>query len=651
MGSHAEEVTVRQVVRRVSPDRRSAGAARRDGSVGLAPSSERVLALQRRAGNRATVAALRAAPLRGSPADGLSVQRWNPFRRNKGVRRGPSSGLDPSALVVSAPSRGRVMGEKAPEAPARRPQILPLYDYESDPRRRSIFAAWVRARKPVEGVQGGDPSRQFDNTKMTAEILRVDRVLRPFGGTDRPTLEQARAIVAELRASPDPEIHRVVAQQEAKYAPHGRIRRLEDAVASEEAFAAKFGGLAFLGGIAGIVHYMGNDSYGVFVDTAEYAHALGLPAVPEIPSRVGRPELGGDGSGAPPVPSRVGRPELGGDRPGAPPVPSRVGRPELGGDGSGAPPVPSRVGRPELGGDGPGAAPVPSRGPEAPANGSRPAERVTLEPRQDPRRTERKVLDALDRGERVSPQHLAELGRKLGKGQSTTRGREVTAATEAEYAEIASKLTPEERGLLKRAATDYTQDSSRINTLARGGQGQSEELKASIRHNIELIDEAFSALDRKGLTDKRRIVYRGATYRQGQPIPYGTAISVGDIVGEKGYVSTSENRQLLQEGAVERKPGTRFVRFTIIGTGGANISGGSHYTNENAKAMAKLHGLRGPHAVGQAEILFRRGSLFRIESITPAGQDVQVVATRVDPDEVAGKPLKDAFTGKPYSPA
>ncbi len=572
-----------------------------------------MLALQRRAGNRATVAALRAAPLRGSPADGLSVQRWNPFRRNKGVRRGPSSGLDPSALVVSAPSRGRVMGEKAPEAPARRPQILPLYDYESDPRRRSIFAAWVRARKPVEGVQGGDPSRQFDNTKMTAEILRVDRVLRPFGGTDRPTLEQARAIVAELRASPDPEIHRVVAQQEAKYAPHGRIRRLEDAVASEEAFAVKFGGLAFLGGIAGIVHYMGNDSYGVFVDTAEYAHALGLPAVPEIPSRVGRPELGGDGSGAPPVPSRVGRPELGGD--------------------------------------GPGAAPVPSRGPEAPANGSRPAERVTLEPRQDPRRTERKVLDALDRGERVSPQHLAELGRKLGKGQSTTRGREVTAATEAEYAEIASKLTPEERGLLKRAATDYTQDSSRINTLARGGQGQSEELKASIRHNIELIDEAFSALDRKGLTDKRRIVYRGATYRQGQPIPYGTAISVGDIVGEKGYVSTSENRQLLQEGAVERKPGTRFVRFTIIGTGGANISGGSHYTNENAKAMAKLHGLRGPHAVGQAEILFRRGSLFRIESITPAGQDVQVVATRVDPDEVAGKPLKDAFTGKPYSPA
>ncbi len=594
MGSHAEEVTVRQVVRRVSPDRRSAGAARRDGSVGLAPSSERVLALQRRAGNRATVAALRAAPLRGSPADGLSVQRWNPFRRNKGVRRGPSSGLDPSALVVSAPSRGRVMGEKAPEAPARRPQILPLYDYESDPRRRSIFAAWVRARKPVEGVQGGDPSRQFDNTKMTAEILRVDRVLRPFGGTDRPTLEQARAIVAELRASPDPEIHRVVAQQEAKYAPHGRIRRLEDAVASEEAFAAKFGGLAFLGGIAGIVHYMGNDSYGVFVDTAEYAHALGLPAVPEIPSRVGRPELGGDGPGAPPV---------------------------------------------------------PSRGPEARTNGSRPAERVTLEPRLDPRRTERKVLDALDRGERVSPEHLAELGRKLGKGPSTARGRAVTAATEAEYAEIASKLTPEERGLLKRAATDYTQDSSRINTLARGGQGQSEELKASIRHNIELIDEAFSALDRKGLTDKRRIVYRGATYRQGQPIPYGTAISVGDIVGEKGYVSTSENRQLLQEGAVERKPGTRFVRFTIIGTGGANISGGSHYTNENAKAMAKLHGLRGPHAVGQAEILFRRGSLFRIESITPAGQDVQVVATRVDPDEVAGKPLKDAFTGKPYSPA
>lgn len=259
------------------------------------------------------------------------------------------------------------------------------------------------------------------------------------------------------------------------------------------------------------------------------------------------------------------------------------------------------------------------------------------------------MLEALARGERISPEHLTELGRKLGKGQSASRGREVTAQTEAEYAEIAAKLSPEERAQLKRAASDYTQSSDRINTLARGGAGQSEELKATIRHNIELIDATFSTLDRKGLTEKRRIVYRSATYRSGQPIPYGTTIAAGDIVGDRAYVSTSENRQLLQEGAVDRKPGTRFVRFTIAGTGGANISGGSQYTNENAKAMAKLHGLKGPHSVGQAEILFRRGSLFRIESITPAGEDVHVVATRVDAAELGGKSVKDAFSGGPFS--
>lgn len=612
------------------------------------PTAQRVLDLQRSAGNRATTQLLRPGGSGSSSGAPVPVQRWDPFSWfTKSKKGGSKPTEDLSTLTVSGPRNGRAMGEP----PRTRPKILPMFEFEQDPRRRRIFAEWARQQKQVEEFHKGGTATQFDNSKMTEDILRTDFLLSPFQSLAAPSYEDAQRIVAQLRVSSDPEVRRVIAEQEAKYAPFGEITKLEDTVASEQKYRQKHGGIAMLAGISGIIHYMGNDLYTRFYETPGYAEAIGLPPLPPVPSHEGRPELGGENT-RPPVPSREGRPELSGslapsEHAPQPTVPrGRVA--ELAGQLGGV-----------IGGVRPGQAPpkpgsgAPSvgSGPESSSSGAStttaPVAKVVLEERQDPRATERKILDAIARGEKVPPELLTRLAQKIGKGQTTSRGREVTASTEAEYFEIASKLSPEERAKLKSAASDYTQTSTQINKLARGMKTESD--PATIQHQLDNIDSVFSMLDQKGLTEKRRIVYRVATYQEGQKIPYGDTVQVGDIVGDKAYVSTSENRQLLQEGGVTRKAGTRLVKFTIVGTGGANISGGGQYTNENTKAMKKMYGLKGPHSVGQAEILFRRGSLFRIDSITAVGEDVHVVATRVDASELGSKGAKNAFNGEPLS--
>src|SRR5205085_3651696 len=105
----------------------------------------------------------------------------------------------------------------------------------------------------------------------------------------------------------------------------------------------------------------------------------------------------------------------------------------------------------------------------------------------------------------------------------------------------------------------------------------------------------------------------------------------------------SENRQILVEGVRNKEPGSRYGKFTIIGGGGANISGGSLYTNKNEKDMLKLHGPQSTKdrfsgaAAGQAEVLYRRNSVFRVDSIDFDGDDVHVVLTAVKPEDAEGQ--------------
>jgi hypothetical protein len=636
-----------------SPQLRSRVAVRHNKVHPGAPEFRALLDVQRTAGNRAVVQLLERERSGASSSAPLEVQRWNPFKwfssSSKSKKGGSGLPDDLSNLTVSGPRAGRPMGEKAPV----KPPIMSTFDFEKDPRRRVIFAEWAKQQQQVEQIRSGVTAVQFDNSKMTDDILRVDYVLSPFQSLTPPSYQEAMSIVATLRSCSDPEVQRVVAESEAKYRPYGEIMKLEDAVASEQKYRQKHGGMQMIAGISGIIHYMGNDLYTMFYDTPGYAEAVGLPALPPVPSREGRPELGGDvvGTSPPPVPSRESRPPLSGS--GAPGL-NDVG-PESTAPRGRVAELANQLGG-VIGGVRPGGTPPPSSSSSSPVPGpepvgrdpeSGPVAKVVLAERQDPRATERKVLEAIERGEKVSPELLTRLAIKMGKGQTTSRGRDVTSTTEAEYFEIASKLSPEERSTLKAAANDYAQTSAQINKLARGQNLESD--PKTIQHQIDNLDSVFSMLDQKGLTEKRRIVYRLATYQAGQPIPYGDKVKVGDVVGDKAYVSTSENRQLLQEGAVERKAGTRFVKFTIVGTGGANISGGGPYTNEMGKRGKKELGLKGPSTVGQAEILFRRGSLFRIESVTPVGEDIHVMATRVDASDLGGQSAKNAFNGDTLS--
>jgi len=545
------------------------------------------------------------------------VQRWNPFKKK--VKKNTDS--DNGSIELSGPMGGRVMGEpKRQKAP-----ILSMFEFEKDPRRRRMFVDWARKQVAFDQIGVQSKKAQFDNKKLSEEIVHMDLILSPFQSLTPPSNAEAAAMVKALRSCPDPEIQRVIAESEAKYQPFGDILRLEDAVKSEDQYRKKHGGIQMLAGISGVIHYMGNDLYTMFYGTPEYDVALGLPPVPPVPPR------------RPPVPYGDGPSQLVGT--GA--RPDKVGKVsdlatrlegKIGMGGPGMPPP--RPQRPPRLHD----APVPV----VPAA----FKKVALEEREDPRATEREVLASIQSGGSVPSDLLDKLAAKMAKKQTTSRGREVTASTEAECAGIVSKLTPDEQRSFKQTANDYTQTSKQINMLARGQEPEAN--KQTVQINLDRLDAMFATLDKYGFTEKVGISYRLATYQAGQAIPFGSKINVGDFIADKAFVSTSQNRQFLQDGMVARKAGMRFVKLTYIASGGANISGAGPYNNETALRGKKELGLKGADTVGQAEILFRRNTVFLVNKIAVGKSgDVHVVVTKVDADVLAGQDPKNAFNGDP----
>jgi hypothetical protein len=628
--------------------------------------------LQRTAGNAAVAQAIatqRASGTVSRSASGeVTVQRFkNPFRRNKSGRAGKAARS--SSFAISGPSGGRPAGEPAPV----KPKPLQLGEFVQHVGRRRALAQWARGQEPPEGHEISKEVEQFDITKLSDEILAMIALLSPFLTTSPPTREQAAAIVGRLRACADPEVQRVIRESEAKYTPFGLITSLEGAVRNAEVYTMKKdasgnsvkNGRDMLAGITGILFYMADSPYTLFYQTPHYEAAIGLAEAPAPPPRDNRPALGGGparppgaappvrGRPLPPLPQQEGR--MLGERP----VPSprqRVGA------------APGRVGElgqqlgSVIGGVRPGGAPLgPRRSAQSPAPSPRPSQlaeaKVTLEERDDPRRTERAAMAYVAKGEPVPPALLKKLAAKMGKRQKAKRGREVTGSTEAEYEEMLSHLNPQDRDVLGAALRDYTSDSADINKRARGQQTAAE--GSSVAAKLKKLDTMFDRLDAQGLTGKTRIVYRRTKYNPGQAVPYGDTIKAGDVIADKAYVSSSENRQFLQEAKDKRERGVRFVMFTIIGSGGANISGGGPYTNaaglEAKKGVqmgdkrVKIAGLKERDTVGQAEILFRRNSMFRIDTITFKGPDVHVVATKVSSEDLQGKRPKDSFSGGPIS--
>lgn len=529
-------------------------------------------------------------------------------------------------LVVSGPRNGRAMGESPPK-PVVKKAAVPKFDYEADPRRRRIMVEWARSSKK-------DPA-------LTEAILEADHLLsgyQSWKGTP-PTHAESIDIVRKVNAINDPFVRGEITKSVERY----RGVTLEANTATPEKYVEKYGGRAQLAGLSGVIHYRVLGTYNDFAESDEYQQAMGV--------------TGPTGDSPPPAPQM---------RPTPPPVPSSEGRPPLPPSREGRPELPSRSGSGALGSGRPlplapthRDTPLPQAPPlRVAAQGTggvvtapqQQVQKVAMRERADPRKTERMVLDSIKKNGTASPELLQQLGAKIGKGQTRSRGREVTAETEDEYSEIVANLSDDERKVLARAVKNYTLDSSQVNSAARG-QTTDEAMKKNGDKLVSEIDQMFDMLDQKGMTDRTRVTYRLTSYKPGQDVPYGNKIKVGDSIQDKAFVSSSENRQLLTQGILNAPKGTRYVKFTIIGGGGANVSGGGQYTNENE---AKFHDMNkkktlsdkmsGPQA-GQAEILFRRNTVFRIESIVDSGTDVHVVVRKVEPGDVTGGQVKDSFSG------
>jgi hypothetical protein len=261
-------------------------------------------------------------------------------------------------------------------------------------------------------------------------------------------------------------------------------------------------------------------------------------------------------------------------------------------------------------------------------------------------------------GKRTVTRSDEDLLAKVGKGQSKLRARYITNKTEEEYDKNKKLLSEGERKKVELAISDYTMGSNAINDHLRGVPGAQDKSR-----NVENIDAMFTTYNNKNLDRNDRVTYRLATYKKDQIIPYGAKqptsvdgeaptyapILVGDTVTDLAYVSASENRQLLGQGVLNPSANTRYVKFVIVGTSGINISGGSMYTNENERTMHQrknngiFKGLFTIANAGQAEILYPRGTVFRVDLIKQEGDDVRVKLSVLDP--APGGVHKNMFNG------
>ena len=259
--------------------------------------------------------------------------------------------------------------------------------------------------------------------------------------------------------------------------------------------------------------------------------------------------------------------------------------------------------------------------------------------------TETSVLGNLVRGNALTAADRNRLVLKIGKGQSKQRARDITDNIEGQYANQFAAMTQAEQQVVQKAVSDYTLDSAAINASCRAGNPNANALN---------IDHAFQIYVGHGFTTQQRVVYRLMTYKPPAISPYGAAVApnivAGDLIRDLGFFSSSEHRQFLINGIKNPPVGSRYIKFVIIGQGGINISGGGAYTNANEQAYLKQihpksHAFKTAEA-GQAEILFPRNTVIRIESVTVNVDHTHVSASIVHPQPGAGGLVKDSFAGR-----
>ncbi|HEX7360583.1 MAG TPA: hypothetical protein VF283_08840 [Bryobacteraceae bacterium] len=287
-----------------------------------------------------------------------------------------------------------------------------------------------------------------------------------------------------------------------------------------------------------------------------------------------------------------------------------------------------------------------------------------------PRATETQILNSLAAGNVVPPALLNKLLAKVAKDQSKKKGRAATAQTEQDFIGIYNGLTAPEQQTLRTGIVNYVSDSAGINGYLRTGA------PATAAAAAASVDAVFVIYAHYNFDQVRRICYRLQTYGPGVAVPYATAVPAGlpppphivvnDLIRDVAFWSTSENRQFVANGVPGAAAGTRYVKFVIIGTSGINIA--AHYApgmgwgpvpsysnaNEAALDAAKRPGESDvawkmrlafkSRPAGQAEILFNRGLIYRVDAIQAVGTDFHVRLSVPNPQPgLAG--VKNAYTG------
>ena len=259
-----------------------------------------------------------------------------------------------------------------------------------------------------------------------------------------------------------------------------------------------------------------------------------------------------------------------------------------------------------------------------------------------PKNTENRIL-ANSVGGAINVTQQNQLLAKIGKGQKKGRARDIAAGTEGEFAHQLTLMTVGEQGIFRRGVADYTNASDAINGSCRNGAPNAAALN---------LDQMFQICTNHGLTNTVRIVYRLMSYKPPALCPYGAPaggnrIIAGDLIKDDAFFSTSEHRQFLINGIKNPPVGTIYVKFVITGRGGVNVSGGT-YTNTAMQQLLeydnpKTHMFRTADA-GQAEILFPRGTILRVDRVVAAAPHWHVVASIPNPQPGA-VPTKNSFTG------
>jgi len=295
-----------------------------------------------------------------------------------------------------------------------------------------------------------------------------------------------------------------------------------------------------------------------------------------------------------------------------------------------------------------------------------------------PRATENQILESVRQGNPIPAPLLDKILRKVSLNQKKAKGRATTEQTQRDFVSFYSSLNVGEQTTLRLGIMPYVADSSSINNYCRTGQPQASQGSANA------LSDVFRIYRLHAQDQVYRITYRLQTYRQGQVMPFTTAvppgpgrIGVGDLITDAGFWSTSENRQLLVNGINNPPAGVRYVKFVIMGQGGINIAAhfnstqqadrnagwtmGLSYSNENEAALAaqrrpnesaaayKMRMMFTEPGSGQAEILFDRDTIFKVEAIQSFMNSNDVHVRLSVPAVGAG--AKNSFSGAPVQAA